>query len=360
VVDGVSVLLSRDIGPAVVGVAGARIVAPDWITELPPEARLLLLAHEVEHLRARDPLLLSAALAAVVAQPWNPAVWWLHRRLRLAVELDCDARVLRRHPDATRYGATLLEVGRRRGRLPLPAAAFAAPPRALEQRMRALLSPPRSGGMRALGVPLALAALVAAWALPAPALQRTPGGVLTRAGTIGEVPGQHTARFNYTARAGAAPVAGPRSTLRRASLPPGDVVVGSGPDAEVVFFAVQVAPDGSAPGRIPGSAAGRALALDAARAAAGPDRGAGAGAGAGSRGAADAATLTTLAGTLDGGPVRWFVADAEGTVMARGAGVREDALRAFAGLGPLAVVQAVGGEHLDAGAGVTVLFARLR
>jgi len=355
VVDGVSVLLSGNMGPAVVGVAAGRIVAPHWMLELPLEERRLLLAHEEEHLRARDPLLLTAALAAVVALPWNPAVWWLHRRLRLAVELDCDARVLRRHPDPARYGATLLEVGRRRTRMPLPAAAFAAPPSALEQRMRALLARGPRGRTRLLALPLAVAGLAAAWALPAPALQPPLAGTLTRSTALSDVPTQGTARFSYSTLGDSSGVArASRSTLRRAALPPGNIVVGSGAEAGVMFFAAEVGRDGAAPTRIPGTPEGAALALAAARAAAPSD------ADGGSRDAADAASLRALAATVSGGPVRWFIADADGALVDSGFGERDAALGFFAALGPLALVQAVGGEHVGAGADVTVLFARLR
>ena len=31
---------------------------------------------------------------AVVLMPWNLPLWWQWRRLRFAIEVDCDARVL--------------------------------------------------------------------------------------------------------------------------------------------------------------------------------------------------------------------------------------------------------------------------
>src|SRR5439155_1593314 len=58
------------------------------------------------------------------------------RRLRLAVEMDCDARVLGRgHPEPD-YGELLLQVGHRRARLPLGAPAFGEPASFLERRIR--------------------------------------------------------------------------------------------------------------------------------------------------------------------------------------------------------------------------------
>jgi hypothetical protein len=74
----------------------------------------LIMAHEISHLRERDPLLLTAALSALALLPWNPALWWQLHRLRYAIEVDCDARVLNSGHEAQAYGEALIEVGRRR------------------------------------------------------------------------------------------------------------------------------------------------------------------------------------------------------------------------------------------------------
>src|SRR6185369_3664488 len=64
--------------------------------------------------------------------------WWQLNRLRLAVELDCDARVLRGGVPALEYGSVLLDVAG--GTLPLyPTLAAMAEPRSfLERRIRAM------------------------------------------------------------------------------------------------------------------------------------------------------------------------------------------------------------------------------
>jgi beta-lactamase regulating signal transducer with metallopeptidase domain len=170
-VDGVPVLVSTDTGPAVVGLVRSRIVLPAWALRADDEARRLVLEHEQEHVRAGDPRLLAAALLAAAVMPWNPAVWWQLRRLRLAVEVDCDARVLRRRGDVHAYGSVLLEMGRRARRThPAPAAAFAEPVSTLERRIRIMTaSPVRRPLLRAAGFgAVAATLLVVACEAPQP------------------------------------------------------------------------------------------------------------------------------------------------------------------------------------------------
>ncbi|HUH12825.1 MAG TPA: carboxypeptidase regulatory-like domain-containing protein, partial [Longimicrobiales bacterium] len=103
------------------------------------------------------------AFLAAAALPWNPALWWQLRRLRLAVEVDCDARVLGLLPDRARYGHLLLAVGARASARPFAAAALTEPRSFLEERIRAMTMPkPSRPALRAgaLGVfSLALVAL---------------------------------------------------------------------------------------------------------------------------------------------------------------------------------------------------------
>lgn len=148
VVDGVAVAVAPDLGPAVLGVARPRIVLPAWALSLDRPLRALVLRHEQEHARAGDPALLMAGALLVTAMPWNPAAWWIARRLRAAIEIDCDARVLRAHPDVTRYGLLLLAVAQRRDqrRASLPAlaalSALAPAPTDLERRIATMRARP--------------------------------------------------------------------------------------------------------------------------------------------------------------------------------------------------------------------------
>jgi TonB family protein len=119
VVDGVRVLLSNEIGPAVVGVREASVLVPRAVLDLDAPLRALVLRHEEEHRRARDTWLLLALAIAVAALPWNLPLWWIAHRARLSLEVDCDARVLAAGGDATRYVQVLLLAAQRTSAAPL-------------------------------------------------------------------------------------------------------------------------------------------------------------------------------------------------------------------------------------------------
>jgi outer membrane receptor protein involved in Fe transport len=92
------------------------------------------------------------------------------RRLRTAVEMDCDARVLRHGVGRRAYGTVLIEMAGRGPGLILGAPALAGSPSTLERRIRAMNARlPRFARLRAiaLGV-LALAALAGACESPLP------------------------------------------------------------------------------------------------------------------------------------------------------------------------------------------------
>lgn len=176
--DGVPVLLSRDIGPAVIGWRKFDIVVPEWIRDLEVSARALVLKHEMEHVARRDPRLLMRTWLGLIAMPWNPALWWQLRRLRRAIELDCDARVVASGADVSRYGSVLLDAVGRCNSGGLPAfAAFAERSTDLEARIVALTAI-RAGFWRGRALAAAATASVLAMAaclMPdsmAPALSR--------------------------------------------------------------------------------------------------------------------------------------------------------------------------------------------
>ncbi|GMV04460.1 MAG: hypothetical protein AMXMBFR53_07400 [Gemmatimonadota bacterium] len=162
------VLLSDDFGPAVLGLRAPRVVLPRWALALEPERLRLVVLHEEEHRRSGDVALLWAGTLAVVAAPWNAALWWQLHRLRGAVEIDCDARVLRRGAPAALYGRLLLEMGTHDPGIPLPLAALSRRPSLLERRLTMIVRGGKRGSVARSAGALAVAALVVAVACETP------------------------------------------------------------------------------------------------------------------------------------------------------------------------------------------------
>ena len=138
---GSRVLLSNDRGPAVVGIGSSVVVMPRWIAELDDRLLRLVFLHEREHQRAGDHRLFAAGIAALVLMPWNLFLWWQVSRLRLAIEFDCDRRVLARGESRRDYADALLAVGSRVSAPLLAAAAFAERKPAVERRLRRMTEP---------------------------------------------------------------------------------------------------------------------------------------------------------------------------------------------------------------------------
>ncbi|HEY5088134.1 MAG TPA: M56 family metallopeptidase, partial [Gemmatimonadaceae bacterium] len=161
---GIDVRIAPRIGPIVIGVMRPDIVVPRWLLARSAEEQRLVVTHENEHVRARDPLLISLAWCTVVVAPWNPAIWYMLSRLRLAVELDCDARVLRRGAAAHSYGSLLIDVAQHASALRLSALGLTDDSSHLHQRILAMKpSVPRFACLRSgLAAALALAGVLIA------------------------------------------------------------------------------------------------------------------------------------------------------------------------------------------------------
>jgi hypothetical protein len=187
-VAGTPVLVTEDMGPSAVGMRDTAILLPRWALELDDSLLALVVRHEREHLRVRDPLLLLATLLTVVLLPWHLPLWWCWRRLRLAIEVDCDARVLRAHPGVRRYAQLLLLTTQRTAALPWmnrPLMSVVAPlrphPSHLTRRIVVMTEPRTVHSPRriALSVLAACAVASAVLLLPPPRLraaQRPVGG----------------------------------------------------------------------------------------------------------------------------------------------------------------------------------------
>ena len=137
-VHGTTVRIATDTGPAVIGVTNAEIVLPQWLLTRDYREQQLVIAHELEHVRAHDPILLALAQVAVVLLPWHPAVWWMASRLRLAIELDCDRRVLRRGASTRDYGTLLIDLTDHHTGFGVALPAFSCRPSHLERRLIAM------------------------------------------------------------------------------------------------------------------------------------------------------------------------------------------------------------------------------
>ena len=133
-----------------------------------PAEQEIIVAHERQHAAAFDPGLVCASMCIVAIQPWNPALWMLLARLRLAVEADCDGRVLGEGCDARAYGQLLVEMYERTSGLS-PHVAFAERPSNLERRIRRIASRPRlfSAAVGASAIAATVFA-TAAWTTSAP------------------------------------------------------------------------------------------------------------------------------------------------------------------------------------------------
>ncbi len=244
-IDGCPVLVSDDFGPALVGAFRPRIVVPGWSLGLEPNEQRLVVLHEREHARSGDPMLGLAGVIALALMPWNPALWWQLARLRLAIELDCDARVVhRQHDGAIAYSRLLLHV-RERDRTRQPVLALSHARSSLAKRLDALLVGRRSSVRYTVGAATFGTCLLAAVGfVPVPRVaavfstmrlrDNTPRARVTESATRAEVAGTAAVLSSAASRAtvnprrsvtiGYAIADGRISAVRPAVIPPIRVV----------------------------------------------------------------------------------------------------------------------------------------
>ena len=99
-------LSSRTAGPVLAGVLRPAILLPlETASALTQMEIAAVLAHELAHLRRRDPL--AHALCRVLLMPvyFHPAAVWIAARVRQTREMACDADAAVQMGSATRYGA---------------------------------------------------------------------------------------------------------------------------------------------------------------------------------------------------------------------------------------------------------------
>jgi uncharacterized protein (TIGR03435 family) len=142
----------RCITPITVGWIAPVLVLPRGWDHWSNEQLTVVLTHEREHARRRDPLTQWLALFNRAVFWFHPLAWWLERRLAALAEEACDAAVLAAGHSPHDYAQYLLDmahlVSRQRGRVRL--VGMAMPGAGLSGRLRLILRGlPRAGVSRA-------------------------------------------------------------------------------------------------------------------------------------------------------------------------------------------------------------------
>lgn len=185
-IEGIPVHVSSDAGPAVVGYVRPTIIVPRWLLCAPRDERRLILLHEREHVAGHDVWLFALGALAIAAMPWNPTLWWQQRRLRLAAETDCDARVLARGGSRCAYGRALIRAAGSRRAFSRLAPAWGEASSHLERRILAMTSrSPERRLLRALPT-LAIAAGLLVLACDTTSPPRDPTSPAPRPGVVEE------------------------------------------------------------------------------------------------------------------------------------------------------------------------------
>lgn len=170
VIDGVPVLVTDKLGPATVGVLRSRVMVPQWVLALPAVQRRYVLCHEEQHRKAHDSLVLFAASLTLILMPWNVALWWQIKRLSLAVEMDCDNRVVSTLGNPRAYGELLLRIAESASKGPSLQPALLGVGM-LEKRLTVLLAPTRLRSAQRFFFPvLAVGLLLLVLSMPHPVL----------------------------------------------------------------------------------------------------------------------------------------------------------------------------------------------
>ncbi len=173
--------------------ASAASVVPRWVLALPGVQRRYVLRHEEEHRRSHDSLLLFVASLGLILTPWNLALWWQLRRLRLAVEMDCDNRVVSALGDANAYGELLFKVAQAASRGPRLQPAFLGAG-LLECRLTALLAPAPVRQAQRFLLPVAAGLLLLlVLSMPHPVLVRSSSHAAMTSASKATPPIPHTA-----------------------------------------------------------------------------------------------------------------------------------------------------------------------
>jgi hypothetical protein len=109
-----SVVVSGITGPVAFGIIRPTVgVPPCFTSEFDATQQTVMLAHELEHLAARDPAWYVLTDLMVAAFWWHPLAWWARRQLRTASEWAADeaSLIVQNGPDV--LATCLVQLGRR-------------------------------------------------------------------------------------------------------------------------------------------------------------------------------------------------------------------------------------------------------
>jgi hypothetical protein len=130
--------------PVTWGFVHPAVLLPRGADQWPPERLRAVLFHEFAHVRRRDNLTQTLALASCALHWFNPLFWYCARRMQLEAEIACDDVVLRAGVRPSIYAAELLRFAARLNGLPVPGALLAASmatPCTLTTRIRLIVDP---------------------------------------------------------------------------------------------------------------------------------------------------------------------------------------------------------------------------
>src|ERR1022692_3569241 len=134
--------------PMAAGFVRRAIVFPQSVVdELTPPEFEQVLCHEMAHLRRWDDWTQLAHAVAQAALFFNPAIYWIGRRLKIEREVACDDWVVSTTGEARPYAACLTHLHELTRRAPAPQLAPGATTRTrwqLRARVEALLQPDRN------------------------------------------------------------------------------------------------------------------------------------------------------------------------------------------------------------------------
>lgn len=126
--------------PGVVGLFRPMLLLPAGIEQRLTRAELdSVMAHEMSHVRSRDPLTAAIHMAVEALFWFDPAVWWISARLVRERERACDEEVLASGMDRQTYASSILAVCAGYSTPPLPSVSAVAGAD-LKQRVRAIVA----------------------------------------------------------------------------------------------------------------------------------------------------------------------------------------------------------------------------